>query len=140
MTPWVIRLIVANVAVFVLKLFLPKDQSFLLEDLLALVPAYLPQRPWTIITYMFVHAGGTHILFNMLFLYFFGPRLEDKLGSGPFAWLYFMSGIAGGLLSWVFTPYVPIVGASGAVSGVALGFAYFWPREPIYVWGVLPVQ
>jgi len=96
-------------------------------------------RPWTLVSYMFVHQGFGHIFFNMLFLYFFGPRVEDRLGSAEFAWLYFVSGVSGGLLSYAFTPYSPIVGASGAVFGVALGFAYYWPRENIYVWGVLPV-
>jgi rhomboid family protein len=135
MTPWVSGLLVANLAVFFLERAMPG-----LAQRLALVPARLPDQPWTIVTYMFVHAGFGHIFGNMLSLYVFGPRLEDKLGSTRFAWLYFASGIAGGLLSWVFDPYTPIVGASGAVFGVSLGFAYYWPRETIYIWGVLPLQ
>lgn len=54
--------------------------------------------------------------------------------------LYFVSGIFGGLLSFPFTPRVAIVGASGAVFGVLLGFARYWPRERIYIWGILPVE
>jgi membrane associated rhomboid family serine protease len=135
MTPWVTRLIIANVAVFFLTLAVPG-----LASALVLVPAFMVSRPWTLVTYMFLHSGVGHIFWNMLFLYFFGPRVEDRLGGSHFAWLYFVSGICGGLLSYPFTPYAPIMGASGAVYGVALGFAYYWPRETIYVWGVLPVQ
>jgi rhomboid family protein len=104
-----------------------------------LVPAGIPSRPWTIVTYIFLHVGLMHLLFNMLGLFFFGPRLEQRLGGRHFLGLYFASGIAGALLS-LFTPFVPIVGASGAVFGVLLGFARYWPREQIYIWGVLPVQ
>jgi rhomboid family protein len=134
MTPWVTRLIVANIAVYLATMFVPG-----LKDALTLVPVLLPQRPWTIVTYMFAHDGFGHIFFNMLYLYFFGPRVEDRLGGNHFAWLYFVSGISGGLLSYVFTPYAAIVGASGATYGVGLAFAYYWPRETIYIWGVLPV-
>ena len=63
-----------------------------------------------------------------------------RLGGPTFIRLYLISGITGGLLSWVFTPYVAIVGASGAIFGVQLAFAKFFPRERIYIWGVLPVE
>jgi membrane associated rhomboid family serine protease len=107
---------------------------------LMLRPIYILVRPWTLITYMFVHAGFAHILFNMIALFFFGPRLEARLGSAHFIRLYLISGITGGLLSLPFTPLAAIVGASGAVFGVMLGFAFFWPRERIYIWGVLPIE
>src|SRR5918999_2555556 len=135
MTPWVLRLIIANAVVHLAleprALPLPLDQ-------LVLVPALIPYRPWTLVTYMFLHGGLSHILFNMLALYFFGSRVELRLGSRHFILLYLISGIAGGLLSLVFSPRVPIIGASGAVFGVSFAFAYFWPRERIYLWGVLP--
>jgi membrane associated rhomboid family serine protease len=105
-----------------------------------LVPVLALVRPWTLVTYMFLHGGVSHILFDMLGLFFFGPRLEEKLGGKQFLWLYFLSGLMGGALSFFFTPYAQIVGASGAVFGVFLGFAYYWPREIIYIWGVIPVQ
>lgn len=137
MTPWVTRLIVANVIVFLLQLTFP-----VVTLLLELVPAFLLQRPWTIVTYMFTHSPGmlSHIAFNMFALYLFGPRVEARLGGPTFIRLYLISGITGGLLSWVFTPYVAIVGASGAIFGVQLAFAKFFPRERIYIWGVLPVE
>ncbi len=136
MTPWVRRLIIANVAVFVATDLLRVLPTFNLW----LVPVLFPRQPWTLVTYMFLHAGLMHLLFNMLGLYFFGPRLEVRLGGRQFLILYFVSGISGGLLSFPFTPTVAIVGASGAVFGVLLGFARYWPRERIYIWGILPVE
>jgi membrane associated rhomboid family serine protease len=137
MTPWVTRLIVANIIVFFLQMTIP-----LMTNWLALVPALLLERPWTILTYMFAHsrAGFSHILFNMFALFLFGPRVEMKLGGTRFIRLYLISGIAGGLLSLAFTPFVSIVGASGALFGVQLAFAKFFPRERIYIWGVIPVE
>jgi len=135
MTPWVLRLIVANAAVFLLQLSLPG-----IERPLVLIPALLLTRPWTLISYMFLHGGFGHLFFNMLSLFFFGPRLEARLGSRNFLILYFVSGIAGALLSLVFTPHVAIIGASGAVFGVLLGFARYWPRDQILIWGVFPIE
>ncbi len=60
---------------------------------LVLVPAFIPYRPWTLISYMFVHAGFGHIFFNMLALYFFGPQVELRLGSRSFLGLYLVSGM-----------------------------------------------
>lgn len=135
MTPWVTRLVIANVVMFVLPLAAPA-----LTNVLAFIPAFILIRPWTIVTYMFIHGGIWHIAFNMLALYFFGPRLEVEIGGRHFLGLYFVSGVMGGLLSLVFTPYVAIIGASGAVFGVLLGFARYWPRERIFIWGVMPIE
>jgi membrane associated rhomboid family serine protease len=134
-TPWVQRLLIANVLVFFLQQTMPG-----LEAQLAFIPALMLARPWTIVTYMFLHAGLTHILFNMIALYFFGPRVEQRIGSERFFALYMISGITGGLLSFVFAPTAAIVGASGAIFGVLLAFARFWPRDRIYIWGVLPIE
>lgn len=136
MTPWVKRLIVANVIVYGLQQFYKP-----LTGLLELVPAVLIIRPWTIITYMFLHDPFSiwHIVFNMIVLYFFGPRVEERLGGPRFIGLYMVSGIAGGLLSFI-TPTVAIIGASGAIMGVLIAFAMYWPHERVYIWGVLPVQ
>ena len=64
--------------------------------------------------------------------------LYEEIGPERFFALYFLSGIAGALLSFVFAPYAPIIGASGAVYGVMLAFARFWPRDQILIWGVIP--
>ncbi len=135
MTTWVKRLLIANVAVFFVLPFLPGADRWLV-----LYPPAVFQRPWTVVTYMFLHAGLGHLFFNMIGLFFFGPRLEMRLGSKGFLWLYFLSGLGGAVGSFVFARQYPVVGASGAVYGILLGFALFWPREKIYIWGILPVE
>lgn len=137
LTPWVLRIIIANVIVFVLTSLRES-----LVVILAFVPLQFFAEPWTVVTYMFVHDTSNigHILFNMLALFFFGPRLEMELGSKHFLGLYIVSGLMGALLSLIFNPLSPIIGASGAVYGVMIGYASFWPRDKVYVWGVLPVE
>ncbi len=135
MTPWVKRLLIANVVVFFLQQTVPGlDRQF------AFVPALFLARPWTILTYMFLHGGLGHIFFNMLGLYFFGPRVEARIGSPRFAWLYVVSGIAGALLSMLFAWNSPIIGASAAIYGVLLAFARFWPREQVLLWMIVPIE
>ncbi len=135
MTPAVTALIFANLAI---HLLLPPQSRLQLE--LALVPAQMLARPWTAVTYMFLHAPGfAHILFNMLSLYFFGPALELRLGTRRFAQLYLVSGLTGAVVSLA-TPNALIVGASGAIFGVLLGFAWFWPRQKIYLWGIVGIE
>lgn len=135
MTPWVQRLIIANVLMFFLQATAPA-----FAQQLVLVPALALQRPWTILTYMFLHGGFGHIFFNMLGLYFFGPRVEQRLGSERFIALYIVSGTVGALLSLVLGGGAEIVGASGALYGVLLAYARFWPRDQIYIWGIVPVE
>lgn len=133
MTPVVQLLLLANILVFALQRFVPG-----IENLLAFDPRFIVYRPWTLVTYMFLHGGLMHIAFNMLALYFFGPRIEARIGSRPFTILYFVSGITGALVSMFFTS-ASIIGASGGVFGVMLAFAWFWPDERIFLWGVLPI-
>jgi membrane associated rhomboid family serine protease len=127
--------VIANVVVFFLQ-----TTSGAVTELFAFQPRLLLLRPWSVLTYMFLHGGITHILFNMLSLYFFGSRLEERLGGARFLRLYFISGLTGALLSAIFAFNAPIIGASGAVFGVMYGFAHFWPRDKIYIWGVLPIE
>ena len=136
MTPWVRNIIAANVAMFFLQMTVPG-----FTEALILVPGLVFERPWTLITYMFLHSerGFSHILFNMLGLFFLGPRVEARLGQKGFLGLYFASGIAGALLS-IFTTPAPILGASAAVFGVYFAFARYFPREKLYIWGILPIE
>lgn len=138
MTPWVKRLLVANVLAFLLAQMAPAAEQWF-----AFAPARILAQPWTLLSYMFLHAGFAHIFFNMLMLFFFGPRLEERLGSLAFIRFYLLCGVAGAVVSVAFfsiAPFGAMIGASGAVFGVVLGFARYWPREQIYVWGVFPVQ
>jgi membrane associated rhomboid family serine protease len=134
-TPWVKRLLIANVLMYFVQQTVPG-----VDLLLELRPTLLLGQPWTLVTYMFLHANLMHILFNMLALYFFGPRVEQRIGSERFFGLYMISGLSGGLLSYVFAPNAAIVGASGAIYGVLLAFARFWPKHEIYIWGILPIE
>jgi rhomboid family protein len=134
-TPWVKRLLAANFIVFFIQQTMPN-----VTNTFAFVPALIFVRPWTVITYMFLHGGWMHIIFNMIVLFFFGPRVEQRLGSNRFITLYFVAGISGALLSFVLAPGEAIIGASAAVFGVETAFAKYWPRELIYIWGVLPIQ
>ena len=111
----------------------------MIAELLIFFPPYVLIRPWTLLTYMFLHAGFQHIFFNMLALFFFGPRVEMQLDSARFLILYFISGLTGAVLNAVFSPMSPIVGASAGVFGVMLAFAYYWPHEPVHIWGIIPV-
>ena len=134
MTPVVRALLIANIAVFFLQTMTP-----LVTNLFVFIPAYTVVRPWTPITYMFLHGGIMHLLFNMIGLYFFGPQVESMIGSKRFTILYFLSGLTGALASFIFSFGSPIVGASAGVFGVMMGFAHFWPHTPIHIWGVIPV-
>src|SRR5262245_11031084 len=109
---------------------------------LEFIPALVFRAPWTIVTYMFLHdpRGITHILFNMLGLYFFGPRVEERLGSQRFITLYLLSGISGAIVSFFFAPGAAVIGASAAVFGVMLAFARFWPDVQILFMFFFPVQ
>lgn len=137
LTPWVKRLLIANVAVHVVA----KLSGSLLYDYGAFVPSDVLIRPWTVVTYMFLHAPGlSHILYNMVSLFFFGPRLEERLGAKDFLALYFLGGLGGAAFSFVFSPGAAVVGASAALFAVLTGFALYWPRDRIYIWGILPVE
>jgi len=136
MTPWVRTLILMNVVAYMVTKVVPVVPI----ELLWFVPVRFPLMPWTIVTYMFLHGGFTHIAFNMLMLFVFGTRLETRLGTRQFLLLYFISGIMGGLLSVFFTPRVAIIGASGATFGLMLGYARYWPRQIIHLFGIVPIE
>lgn len=134
-TPMVKRLLIANVVIFAITLLLPA----VVGDWLAFQPARIVFRPWAPLTYMFVHASLGHLFFNMLMLFFFGPPLEGRWGEREFLKFYIICGLGGAVLSFLFLPN-SIVGASAALYGVMLAFAMNWPRAPIYVFGIFPVE
>ena len=125
MTPFVRALLFANIGVY----FLQQTVDVVNYALFVFVPQLVLRRPWTLVTYMFLHAGTMHLVFNMLGLFFFGPRVEERLGSRSFLYLYFISGITGALLSLFMGQTAQIIGASGGVFGVMLAFAWFWPDD-----------
>ena len=98
---------------------------------------------WQPVTYLFMHAGFWHIFLNMLALFFFGPETERFIGTKRFLYLYFLSGIAGGLGWLLITPneQAYCIGASGAVFGVLGAFAALFPKRPVtlFLFFVLPI-
>jgi membrane associated rhomboid family serine protease len=136
LTPWVRNLIILNVGVYLLGGALPPE----IAGRLAFTPSQILREPWTIVTYMFVHGGFGHVFWNMLSLFFFGPPLEQRWGSGDFLKYYFICGMGGAALSFLVGYNASIIGASGAVYGVMLAFAMNWPDAPIYIMGVLPIK
>ena len=136
MTPVVRTLLFANVAIYFVQQAFPYLASYGV-----FIPRLALYQPWTMVTYMFLHDPRSimHILFNMLTLYFFGPRVEQVMGSRRFTVLYFLSGISGALLSFVLSPGAALIGASAGVFGVMLAFAHYWPDQIIMIWGLIPV-
>jgi membrane associated rhomboid family serine protease len=132
----------ANVVVYFLTITILPGQWVV--NLLAFHPNQLGLRWWTFLTYMFVHDGFLHLVFNMLLLFFFGPAVEERMRGSGFGLFYFTCGFGGSALSYVaafFSPSLPIVGASGAVLGVALAFAINWPNAPIYIFPLpMPIK
>jgi uncharacterized protein len=127
-------LVALNVIVFFFKLLSPR-----LTLLLGLTPALVPQQPWTLISAMFVHANFSHILFNMISLFFLGNFFLRLVGEREFLTTYFIGGLAGNVLYILLGPaLVPGLGASGAIFAIGGALAVMAPKLPVLVFP-LPV-
>ena len=131
-----------NVLLFLLNMAAPSTRAYM-----ALNPVLFVGRRfyWQVVTYMFSHASFSHILFDMLALFFFGVQLERRMGSSEFLLYYFISGVGAGFFSllvyWYTGAYqVWLLGASGAVYAVLLAFATYFPDSRIYIMGIFPVK
>jgi len=134
LTTWVRRLLVANLLVFLIQNTLFVDSNFI--KAFAFAPLSAWDQPWSFVTYMFLHAGILHLAFNMLVLFVFGSSVEERMGGRAFFLFYILCGIGGAASSFVLRQAVPvtqIIGASGAVLGVAVAFAWYWPDHPVFV-------
>jgi membrane associated rhomboid family serine protease len=89
---------------------------------------------WRLATAAFLHYGPVHLLLNMLGLYWFGSLLEQRIGSGRYLLIYFVSGLAGSAGALVLSPTSATVGASGAIFGI-LGAGLVLERQRDYVFG-----
>jgi membrane associated rhomboid family serine protease len=99
-------------------------------DALQFVPALALHRPWSFLSYMFVHGGLLPLAGNMLLLFVFGPPVERRMGGQAFVLYYIYCGVGAatlalGLSSFMAVP--PMIGAGGGVLGMALAFAFAWP-------------
>ncbi len=142
----VVQLIIClNIAVFVVQLICILASFSYFEQMFALSgPGLTKGFIWQPFTYMFLHGGIFHILFNMLFLWFFGREVEYYIGAKYFTRLYIAAGLAGAALWMVFnfSSRVPVIGASAAVLGCVIAFATLFPEREItlLVFFVLPVR
>ena len=108
-------------------------------ELLGLMPPILGYNPipepFTLLTYQFLHGGWWHLLSNMLFLWVFADNIEDAFGHAAFAMFYLVCGIMAGLAHVLLAPGsgAPLVGASGAVSGVLGAYMVLYPRARVWI-------
>lgn len=139
-------IIIANVVMFVATVL-----DHRLIGWLGLTPELVIERGyiWQLATYMFLHGGIFHILFNMLALWMFGAELERIWGTRQFLKFYFVTGIGAGALTVVFSTlpfgfaqqvqHSIVIGASGAIYGLLLAYALYFPDRPIYMYFVFPI-
>jgi membrane associated rhomboid family serine protease len=107
---------------------------------LGLVPSLFGERPWTIVTNMFVHYDFWHIFGNMLTLFYFGRALLQLVGQNRFLLLYFGGGILGNILYiWLGAPQSIAIGASGAVYAIAGALAIMIPRVRVFAYFFIPM-
>ena len=113
----------------------------------AMIPGLVIQKfyIWQFITYMFTHGGFSHILFNMLGLFFFGMQVERRIGSHEFLLFYLLTGVLAGILSFIIyyltgSYNVILLGASGSIFAVLFAFAVYFPNAKIYIMGIFPVK
>lgn len=154
------QIIFINVAVFivfnllhVILFFLQVPDLYTTIEGYFLIPASITaflSQPWSIITYFFMHGGFMHIIFNMLFLYWFGIIIKEFLGGSKVVSLYVLGGIAGGLLYLFMYNLIPpftervdtsiMLGASGGVYAVVVGAATLMPNYSIHLMFLGPVR
>jgi membrane associated rhomboid family serine protease len=140
-----------NVVMFLATTLLASARSIDLIPILGLRPVAVIHQLWVWqpVTYMFLHGGLLHILFNMLALWMFGTELERIWGTRYFVKFYLATGIGAGvltilvsLLGFAITDLiyvVPTIGASGAIYGLLLAYAMYFPDRPIYMYFLFPV-
>lgn len=133
-TPWVGRLMLINAVVLLLLSTVFTAPRFVTA--LAFDPGAFLSRPWTAITYLFVHGGLLHLGLNTLMLFVFGPPVERWLGGRTFIVFYLYSGLGAALFALGMSgvlPVAPFVGASGALFGLTAAFVLHWPEAQISV-------
>ena len=133
-----VTLILLNAAVFVFELFMPSSGELgQLASQWGLVPYRLvrlePVAGVTIFTSMFLHGGWLHLLGNMLYLWIFGDNIECALGSPRFLAFYLLCGMGAALAQVAVDPTsrIPMIGASGAVSGVLGAYLLLFPQAEV---------
>src|SRR5436305_6507640 len=140
-------LLISNIAIFLLDYILrPGGMDLFLQNF-KLVPAQVVQTfaVWQLVTYMFVHAGIGHILWNMLGLWMFGAEIERMWGTPKFLRFYFICGISAGVtvavVAYLFgSPHAATVGSSGAIYGLLMAYAILFPDRTILFGFLIPMK
>ena len=151
-----VALIVVNVLIFLwMQLFLEPTVRTGLYLSFGLVPAVVSGKAAlaeelhlipalaSVVTYMFLHGGWMHLIGNMAFLWVFADNVEDSFGHIGFLLFYIACGIVAGLCFLLLAPAarIPLVGASGAISGVLASYLVLFPRSKVFsVLGVVPIN
>ncbi len=142
-------LLISNTGIFVATFLLARDELAVrgIFNWLALSPDHVLRgfRIWQLVTYLFLHGGVEHLLFNMLALWMFGATLEKDWGTRRFLKYYFLCGIAAGVCDVTVNAllgnwYISTIGASGAIYGVLLAFGVLYPEAIILFLFIFPIQ
>ena len=149
LTPVIKNLMITMVSVYLLQKIAEISLTEFYDDYLiryfALVPILIWKKYflWQLATYIFLHGGVFHLLFNLLALWMFGGELESNWGSRKFLRYFFFCGIGAGICTVLFTPSmyqsIPVIGASGAIYGLLLAFGWLFPNRLIYVYFLFPI-
>ena len=139
-------LLIINVVIFALPILFQRVFAPVLDNF-ALIPAEVVQAfaVWQLVTYLFIHAGFSHILWNMLALWLFGAELERLWGTPRFLRFYFACGICAGL-TVVIAAYIfggvgiRTVGSSGAIYGILMAYAVMFPERTILLGFLIPIK
>ena len=133
-----ILFIVINISLFAYQLSLGPTNIEPFVKRMAVVPGeilhgFAPREYATLLTSLFLHGGLLHLLGNMLYLWIFGNNIEDALGHLPFVLFYVLCGIAASLTHILLnaTSDIPVIGASGAISGVLGAYLILYPRARV---------
>jgi membrane associated rhomboid family serine protease len=152
LTRMVKRLIVVTAAVFVVT-YIPLQ--IFASPYLAYPYEWFALRPhdvlhrffvWELVSYLFLHWGFFHIIFNLFALWMFGSDLESLWGPKKFLFYYFLTGIGAGLFDVLLNALFPsghptaTIGASGAIYGLLLAYGLLFPERPIYLYLFIPIK
>jgi membrane associated rhomboid family serine protease len=144
LAPGVRALLFTTIGVFVFQTLAQLLAGVRLERLFGLVPYDVTHHLflWQPVSYLFLHGGFWHILFNMLALWMFGSRLELLWGTDRFLRFYFVTGVGAALCSTLVSPQstIPIIGASGAIYGLLAAYGLLFPDETLLLYFVIPIK
>ncbi|MCK4858115.1 MAG: rhomboid family intramembrane serine protease [candidate division Zixibacteria bacterium] len=139
-TPGIKWLLIVNGVVYLLQLLVgPKLTLYFGLSPRAILNGFCI---WQVVTYMFLHGGFLHILFNMFMLWMFGTDLERQWGTREFLKFYFLTGIGAGIITFLLTisSVGVTIGASGAIFGILVAYAMLYPNRLVYIYFLFPVR